>query len=335
MRTSIRDIAARAGVSAVTVSNVLRGRESRASEETRERVLEIARELQYVPVAQPLTQSRHTQTHIIGLVFDHGEPEEYWGTRTFRGLREGALEHGYDLLTILRARPNWMLDAEELNFLDRRSDGLIFIVPRDRYGVLESLVRHKIPAVSCFIADVPPGVATVVLDDVDAMRQAVKYLVERGHKRIAHLAYHAERADFAGRVSGYRSAMKSAGLARHINIVQGGDEDGWQPRVVELVEKRGVTALTCSNDLIALIARNLADERGWRVPQDLSLIGMDDMPQAEKRGLTSMRFSSEAVGRFAVEAIVRLMNGETAASCSKVVPVELIERISVAPLLQK
>src|SRR5690349_18607437 len=98
MRTSIRDIAAKAGVSAVTVSNVLRGRESRASEETRARVLEVVRELRYVPVAQPMTQSRHAQTHIIGLVFDHVEPEDFWGTHTFRGFRAGAMQHGYDLL---------------------------------------------------------------------------------------------------------------------------------------------------------------------------------------------------------------------------------------------
>src|SRR5690349_20383217 len=117
-RTSIRQVAERAGVSRMTVSNVIHGRSSKVSPETCERVLQAIRELEYTPVAQPAMQSRHVETRIIGLIFDSIEPEDYWGTMTFRGLRDAAKTHGYDLLTILRAPERWMLDREELNFLD-------------------------------------------------------------------------------------------------------------------------------------------------------------------------------------------------------------------------
>src|SRR5687768_13962103 len=130
MRASLRHVAERAQVSRVTASNVVRGRYEQMSEETRERVLEAMRELNYAPIAQPTMQSRHVETRIIGLVFDNIEPEDYWGTLTFRGLRDAAQHHGYDLLTILRAPARWMPNPEELRFLDRRSDGFIFIVPK-------------------------------------------------------------------------------------------------------------------------------------------------------------------------------------------------------------
>lgn len=329
MRTSIRDVAERAGVSPVTVSNVLRGRDGRASEETRERVLEAVRELNYTPVSGPAIQSRHVETRIIGLVFDHVEQDDYWGATTYRGLRDGALEHGYDLLTLLRARPHWMLDNEELKFLDRRSDGFVFVVPRDRYGVLETLVEHRIPCVACYIDDVPEGVATVVVDNKGAMRQSVKYLVARGHRKIAHLAYHPERIDFHQRMKGYRAAMKANGLSRYAQVVIGDEKDGWQAQVIELVEEKGVTAFACANDLFALILWNLAKERGWRVPQDLSIVGMDDTPETLERGLTTLRFSSEEVGRRAMQSLVHLINGE-AVPRREVLPVRLVERTSVA-----
>ena len=140
MRPSIRQVAALAGVSHVTVVNILRGRDSRASAETRERVLAAARELNYVPIAQPASQRRHIETRIIGIVLDQFDIDESaLGLSTFRGLREGAVEHNYDLLTLCRNEPNWMLGGEELQFLDRRCDGFIFVGPYKRRAVLDAV----------------------------------------------------------------------------------------------------------------------------------------------------------------------------------------------------
>ena len=187
----------------MTVSRVLSDRNgSSVAEETRQRVLQAARELEYVPIAQPAMQSRHIETRIIGLVFDGTDFEGLWGLPTFLGLREAALQHGYDLLTILRRPPEWALDKAELHFLDRRTDGLIFILPRERNKVFKTLRRENIPVVSCFIDDVPRGVPSITIDNQGAMQLAVKHLTGKGHRRILHLTINDERSDFAERQSG-------------------------------------------------------------------------------------------------------------------------------------
>lgn len=171
----------------MTVSRVLSDRSHTVAEETRQRVMQVVRELEYVPVGQPATQSRHVETRILGLIFDGTPFEGLWGLPTFLGLREAAMAHNYDLLTLLRVRPDWMLDQEELQFLDRRNDGFVFIAPEGRYSTIETLVRHQLPVVACYIADVPEGVPTIVLDNAGAMRMAVEHLVGQGHQRILHL----------------------------------------------------------------------------------------------------------------------------------------------------
>jgi DNA-binding LacI/PurR family transcriptional regulator len=329
-RTSIRQVAERAAVSRMTVSNVIHGRSGKVSPETFERVLQAIRELEYAPVPQPARQSRHVETRIIGLIFDSIEPEDYWGAMTFRGLRDAAKCHGYDLLTILRAPERWMLDREELNFLDRRSDGFIFIVPKDRYGVMETLVNHGISSVACYTDDVPPGVAVVVLDNAGAMQQAVEYLTRYGHRRIAHFTNQAERADFAARLKGYRRAMTQAGLSPHVVHRRDENQAEWESELVRLVEGEGVTAVTCANDLTALALWDLADRRGWRVPEDHSIIGMDNVPAGAERGLTTYRFSCEEAGSTAVHTLVKLMQDKAAKAADVTMPVELVERNSVS-----
>src|SRR5687768_7409802 len=103
MRVSLRHVAEHAGVSRVTASNVLRGRAGEVSAATRERVLEAVRTLEYIPVTPPTRQGNHTPTRIIGLFYDGIKLDEYWGLVTARGMHDSAIEHDYDLLTILRA----------------------------------------------------------------------------------------------------------------------------------------------------------------------------------------------------------------------------------------
>lgn len=312
----------------MTVSNVLRGNAARASEETRNRVLTIAAELEYVPVAQPMVQSRRIVTHIIGLVFDEMEIEQYWGGQVYRGLREGAAEFGYDLLIIVRDRHPWMDERGHLGFLDRRCDGMIFVTPKNRYETLKALAENELPVVTCFTGEVPPGVTLHALDNAGALKLAVERLVELGHERIAYLELSKERTDFTERLRGYMEAMAllSPGNERVISAEEGSTI--WHDQVADAMAE-GVTGFACSNDLLALHLMDFARSRGWRVPDDLSITGMDDIPEAGRRGLSTVKFSSAEVGRSAVESIARLICGEAAAPL-KVVPVEWVERDTVA-----
>lgn len=337
MRATIRRVAEEAGVSAVTVSNVLRGIDSRASAETRERVLDAAQRLNYLPVSPPTSQNREAHTRIVTLVPEHPDLTHYeLDLLTYEGIIEGARKHGYDVLTLVRTEHDRVLEREETRFLDRRSDGFIFAVSTqgqwDR--ALDMVAKHRIPSVVCYRRDAPQGVAWVDVDNEAVMQQAVAHLAGRGHKRIAYLAGPPDNFHESERQRAWVEAMWKHGLEpRQKFVVQGAG-----PRFIEdsaaiaSVAGLGVTAVACFNDTLALSLWDALEAQGLRVPGDISLIGVDNRPEAAARGLTSIAHSFREVGRLAMDAWVELRNGGEAAACSKLAPVELVSRASVRAL---
>ena len=185
MRSSIRQVAARAGVSPMTVSNVLRDRADKMGEETRQRVLQAIHDLDYVPV-RAAAQNRHVTTNAIGVVF-LWKMEAAVSYPTFFGMCHRARELDHDLTVFLRSEPDWVKPGTEAQFLDRRCDGFIFVGDKQR-TISEVLIRHRIPVAECFSVYPSPGAARILSDNASGMHQAVRHLAERGHRRIAHLA---------------------------------------------------------------------------------------------------------------------------------------------------
>ena len=332
-RPSIRRIAEDAGVSRTTVSRVLNGHAGEFSDETRQRVLDVVRELNYIPVAQPTIQSRRIETHIIGVLFDGLDMDEYWSLPTiYRGMRETAADLDYDLLTLLRRKPpHSPEEREEIRFLDRRCDAFVFIVPLNRYTLMETLVSHGIPVVSYAVDDVPPGVGYVVGDNEHVMGMAVRHLVEHGHRHIGHLGQPADRSYFRQRQAGFRAAMSEAGLDPDRACIM---EKNAYPctdavdRMVQLAARGEITAVACASDHFALLLWDRAEAMGLRVPRDLSIVGVDDIPEAAHRGLTSFRVDNRAAGRAMIEATVAALAG--AIPWQKIQTEEIVSRCSVA-----
>ena len=330
MRTSLRQVAQHAGVSHITVSRVLSGHADQVSPATQTRVLEAVKVLNYVPVASPASQRRHVETRIIGLVFDQVEMHGGLGASLYEGLRLGAMRRGYDLLMLLRSGPEWAPDREEVQFLDRRSDGFIFVAPIRRQRVLQALVEQGIPVVACGSVDVPPGVGRVLSDNADEMRQAVEFLHRHGHRRIMHIAGPSWNSDHRLRTAGFAPAMHALGLAAFSQQVFGCDDDWVDPRAaLDAIQGAGATAVLCGNDMIALNLWRAANENGLKVPQDFSLIGIDDTPDGAHAGLTSVNTNLPALGQATIEAWVQLRQGASWNEVSLVTPVRLVERGSV------
>ena len=334
MRATIRSIAQEAGVSNVTVSNVLRGLDNRASQETRARVLEAAQKLNYIPVKPPTTQNFHVETRVVTMV------PEYHDIRhpdldlfTYQGVIERARRHGYNVLTMLCHDHAKSVGREELRFLDRSSDGFIFTVSLQEHWlhVLGMLGQNRVPSVICYCRDVPDGVAWVDVDNESAMAQAVGHLVDAGHKRIAFLAGPPDNFDANERRRGWVCAMQERGLdASEKFIVQAAGKDYVQDvAAIAGVKNLGVTAAVCFNDTLALALWDALQAQGLGVPEDFSIIGMDDRIEARERGLSSLAFSFADVGRLAMDAWLELKNGGEAADCSHVAPVALKVRRSV------
>lgn len=347
-------MAARAGVSAMTVSRVLRGQHNLVSDETRARILEAVRDLDYVPVRAAM-QNRHVETHVIGLVpYYINFPNNQLDALTYEGICRAARKQGYDLLVMLRDEADWMINRQEVRFLDRRSDGFIFISPGtgEWSEALQALKRHTIPSVVCYRRDVPSGVGWVDPDNDEIVRLAVEHLRSHGHRKIAYLtgatpASDASQLSLSGARHNYDDEQRRAAFTRLMQggtpkkrgafkahyILSGATSD-WRldPNVLTQLGKLGVTGVVCINDLLALLLWDELEKQNWRVPHDLSIVGVDDSPQAAARGLSSVAFGYDEVGRLAIEAWLQLRSGKKAAQVSRVVPVHLVERTSVGPL---
>jgi LacI family transcriptional regulator len=335
-RASIRQVAERAQVSAMTVSNVLRGRNDVVADATRARVLEAVRELDYVPVRSTV-QNRHVETRIIGLVFEHQAMEHHpMGVRTYEGLCQRAGQHGYDLLTLLRARQDWVLDREELRFLDRRCDGFIFLssLMGQWESALQALVEHGIPTVVCYRRTVPKGIATVIIDAAQAMQIGVDHLARQGHTRIAHLAAPTTAYDGIERRRQFMRAMQKRGLHEYSRCIIPGTLPNWYfdyENAFDKIRAAYVTGVVAFNDKLAMGLWEVAARRGVRVPRDLSIVGIDNTKPAAERGLSSINIGFDEVGRAAVDAWLGLHRDGSVEEHSRVLPVELVERKSVRP----
>lgn len=339
-RASIRQVAELARVSPITVTRVLRG-QAGVAEETRERVLAAVRRTNYIPVRSAV-QNRHSITHVVGLVPYFSDLTEHRiDSDTYKGICRVARREGYDLLVLLRDESDWMADRAEMRFLDRRSDGFVFISAEsgEWQTALEKLVQHAIPVVVCYRRDVPDGIAWVDPDNDAIIELLVDTMARRGHRRIGYLPGRGGAGENGARIAtAYDDAMRQSAFARMAReagvhgIVLGTALTDWtpDPRVLEEIRGKGVTGVICVNDLLALRLWDLAEDAGLRIPHDLSIAGVDDLPEAEMRGLTSVAFGYDRIGEEAMKSWVRLIRSESPADCCRVVPVDLCERASVA-----
>lgn len=194
------------------------------------------------------------------------------------------------------------------------------------------LVKHEIPTVVCYRRDVPDGIAWIDPDNEQIMRLGVTHLVERGHTRIAHLTEVDQSLfDTVERRRYFAEAVCSYGLHECADWIVPGRYFHITADTVATILNLGATAVVCHNDLLAENLMNAMNKLGLKVPEDLSIIGVDGLT-AEALDLTSVEFSFEDVGAHAVEALINCVKGKTASECHTVIQVHLQARGSVRDL---
>ena len=334
MRATIRQVAERAGVSRTTVSNVMLGRHDIVASEKRDLVMQAVQELEYVPV-RPTLQNRQMETRLLAVPIMEPKNIGYAiNSGTFTGMCEAAMANGYDVMMMLRPDPDWAAERSEVQYLDRRSDGIVFASPLigETARTFDALVRHKIPTVVCYRRDVPEGIAWVDPDNRGAMFQAVAHLVAKGHTKIVHLTKEGSvEFDKVERRRYFEDAMRAHGLEECADWIVSTNYFAATPELARQIKERGASAVVCMNDLLATDLMSAMRAGGLSVPNDLSIIGMDGV-EAERWGLTSLEFSFSDIGKCAVEALVEIIQGRSPAEASKVLPVSLVERQSVKDL---
>ncbi|GAA3599586.1 hypothetical protein GCM10022419_099300 [Nonomuraea rosea] len=327
-RASITRVAELAGVSATTVSHTLNGRRP-VAEKTRRRVHEAIEELGYRPnvLARSLRTSR-SQT--IGLVIPDITNPFY--PALARGMQDILGPAGYDQI-ISNTDGERRLERSALEqMIARQVDGLAFAVFNTHAEDLLPVIDAGIPVVRLGGRLIQQGVDVVHSDDEGGAREATRYLLERGYRRIGFVCGPAEEGPAAERVAGYLTALTDAGagsgLVVHTHFSRQGGAAG-AARLLDLPEPPD--ALLCANDLMAIGALDVAVERGLRVPHDVAIMGFDDIEAASMvtPRLTTMANPARAIGQASARRLLDRLGGKVAEPNTEVIiPARLESRES-------
>ena len=331
--TSIHDVARATGVSTATVSRALRGLPN-VSPGTRELVQEAAARLGYVPSpsASGLSGGRH---HAVAIVIP--STARWFYTTVVEGADSVLRREGYDtFLVILAASAN---DRERLfhnALLRKRADAVIALGIDFTADERRELRTVDMPAM---IVGAPVrGVRSVGIDDLAAGRAAMEHLLSLGHRRIGHLGgeteYGMDHSVGQDRARAWRGSLERHGITPSPEWYALGSFLMPQAKVAAAAMLRSAdppTAIFAGSDEMAFGAIVAALELGLRVPEDLSIIGIDDHAWSESFGLTTMRQDPFEQGRVAARTVVDELSGLATPVRTIKSPVSLVERRSTAP----
>ncbi len=322
--STLLDVARAAGVSASTVSRILNGT-ARVSEKKRLAVLSAIEKMNFVPnqMAQSL-KSGHSMT--IGIVVqDIASP---FFDETLRGIDEGLKGTGYTSV-IVSGHWDAAEEAERIQLLlARKVDGIILLSGRISDDTVIKFSQRR-PIVSTG-RDIHTKTALgFKIDNEYGARLAVNHLIDLGHRRIAFVSGPPNNNDACERLNGYTQALQQAGIAIDDKLITEGDfhEACGVLAVDQLLSNRQqFTAIFAANDLSAYGVRLGLYRKGIRVPEDISLIGFDDLPGSAYTAppLTTIHQPIYDIGRVAIHALLALIHGK--AIQADVPPLELVAR---------
>jgi LacI family transcriptional regulator len=329
-RITIEDVARQAGLSTATVSRVL-NQTGPVSDESVQRVQQAVAKLNYVPHlgAKQLASQR---TNILGLLLDEISSDFF--TPMLKGIEKGALEGGYDLLIAT------MRGGQEV-VGRHNTDGIIVFDQSLNEDRLRRLHAAEFPVVLLYRSS-PRGlnIPCVVFENKDGARQMTDHLIEQcGYQRIAFLRGPADNEDSYWRERGYRDGLEAHGIAFNHDLVASGefDDQAAYSTVKEwLTRGLAVDAIFAGDDESAIGAMAALREAGYRIPQDIAVVGFDDTVESRLATppLTTVRAPIEKTGYEAAKQLIRLIN-EGTAEPEILLPVELIVRESCGFGLKK
>lgn len=327
----IDDVARAAGVSTATVSRALSGR-GPVSAATRERVMVAAESLGYV-VSAAASSLASGRARAVGVVVPF--LDRWFFSTVLAGISDGLVRHGYDItlysVGVDRDERRRVFDDHVRR---RRIDALITIALESDAEESASLRRLGVPIVA--IAGPNPLLTTLTVDDLAVGRLATAHLLALGHRRVAHIG--ADAATAAGstvpalRRRGFEEALAEEGVAdAPVYPADFTIEGGSAAAARALDAEQRPTALFAASDEMAIGAILAAREKGLRVPDDVSIIGVDGHELGRWFGLTTVDQFARGQGERAAAAVLAELDGAKPARGLGTLPFELVERGSTAP----
>jgi DNA-binding LacI/PurR family transcriptional regulator len=311
-RVTLKEVAARVELAAGTVSAVLNNAPSARSipEHTRQRIQAAAREMDYRPnfLARSLRKKR---TYTVGLIIE--EIGDAYGSMVINGVEAYLRQHNYFFLTVIHRHDASMLRDHSQLLLERGVEGFITV---------DTSLQEPLPLPTVSIAGhrILKGVANIVLDQERGARVALEHLLALGHRKIAFMKGQPRSSDSEDRWKAICRLARELGLEMDTDLIVNLEFDDPSPQSGYpyakqlLARKKPFTALFAYNDISAIGAIRAIQEEGLRVPQDVSVVGFDDIPWAafHKPSLTTVRQPLVEMGQMAAETLIQMIehNGE-------------------------
>lgn len=334
-RVTLKDVAAKAGVSYQTVSKVLNNR-AQVSEETRERIWQAVRELNY----RPNISARNLRTqasNLVGYAW-HGMPKDFMHPvldAFVHSITNAAEERGYHLLTFTANRDGGHSDVYQELFSRNQVAGFILADTVTNDARVKALIERQIPFVTFGQANDEWDFCWVDVDGYYGMKITIEHLLERGHRRIAFITWPEGSQSGALREKGYREALTAAGITPCPEWIVRGENSAELGqyavrRLLALPAEKQPTALACVSDLIAIGTLNALQAAGLVAGEDVALTGFDNIPlvQYTQPPLTSVHQPINRIGETVIELLLRQINDEPVEQKNVVLLPELIVRAS-------
>lgn len=324
---TIRDVAKKAGVSVSTVSRAFNNY-SDINPETRQKILAISEELGYVPntIARSLVSSKNYR---LGLLIEDYNDESLMNPMVFEivmAFKNAATRQGYE--TVLLTTTSDIQKSQKIDrlFNEKQLDGTFVMGLKITDEYYQQLNEIKYP---CVIMDVNvknPMVACIGVDNTKGASMAVEHLIENGHKKIAFINGSKNAFVSYERLDGYYLALNRHGINVDSSLIEYGDfsSSGAEEAVERLLKKhKDITAIFCASDIMAIGAISKLNELGYSVPEDISIIGFDDIFIASYMTpkLTTVKQDKTKVGETAANVLLNMISGQ------------MMERVLIEPEL--
>jgi len=324
---TLRMVAEKAGVSINTASRAINNKPD-INIETKKLVLKIAKELGYIRNAAAVAL-RTNKTGTIGVIIEDNRNPFY--AEVLNGMEVAAREKNYHII-LTNTQIDYKKEEEAINLLlAKRVDGLLIAPVQDRDDDIKKLIDANIPFVIVGRDFENIELDAVYNNEVKGGFLATEYLIKKGHKRIALIDGFLYKSPAKGRLEGYKKALKKYGISMDDALVSVGDidiKDGYH-RTKQMLEKDlDFTAIFAYNDMMAFGAMQAIKEKGLRIPQDIGLVGYDDIPFSSfiSPPLTTIRLRKQDLGAESVKLLLSHINGKLKKMKKVMLDVELITR---------
>jgi DNA-binding LacI/PurR family transcriptional regulator len=326
---NIKQVARKAGVSTATVSRIIND-SAPARPRTADRVWQAIRALNYYPNthARALVSGR---SRILGLIIsDIANP---FFPELVKGFEDVALQNHYEVMLTNTNYSTARMASCVHRMLERKAEGVAIMTSEMEPGVIDELARSGIPIVFLDVGKVRNRISNICVDYALGIREAVDHLSALGHRRIGFISGPMSLKSARTRRSAFLQCLQADGLAGDEGLIVEGDHkiNGGEVAMYRLLQlKKRPTAVLTSNDLTAFGALRAIHHAGLRVPEDISMVGFDDIDlvQFTQPPLTTVRLPRAELGAIAFNALFRILGGESEKGSRYSIGTHLVVRAS-------